>query len=156
MIIDAKLKCKTETELICLLYDIVGELEARHPGRRFSLDGHLVGSIGEAIAAKKYGLTLHQASAETHDAISLCGKEVQIKATQVNRVALSSEPEHLLVLHLSKDGLTTEIYNGPGCLVWNAAGKMQKNGQRPISTRKLKMLADSVAAADRISTMKSN
>lgn len=154
MAFEKNLKDRTETELICLLYEIVGELEERNPGRRFTLDGHLIGSIGEAIAARQYNLTLLKASAEIHDAVSPCGKVVQIKATQVSRVALSSEPEHLLVLHLSKDGCATEIFNGPGHLAWNEAGKMQKNGQRPISIRKLKVLADSVIFSDRISTIK--
>ena len=30
---------------------IVAELEAEFPGRHFTLDGHLVGSIGEVMAA---------------------------------------------------------------------------------------------------------
>lgn len=151
---DDQWKCRTESELIRSLFEIVGELEQRNQGRRFTLDGHLVGSIGETIAAKQYGLTLYKASVETHDARSRCGKEVQIKATQVGRIALSSEPEHLLVLHLSQDGSVSELYNGPGAPAWNAAGTMQKNGQRPISVRKLKMLADNVAITDRISLVK--
>lgn len=145
-----KLKLRTESDLIQSLYEIIAELERRHPGRRFTPDGHLVGSIGETIAEKRYGLILYTSSYQIHDARSPCGKEVQIKVTQIGRVALSSEPEHLLVLFLSKDGSVSEIYNGPGKLVWNAVGKMQKNGQCPISTRKLKILAENVAADDRI------
>ena len=33
----------------------VAELEAEFPGRHFTLDGHLVGSIGEVMAAYYYG-----------------------------------------------------------------------------------------------------
>ena len=50
------------------LYELVDRLEHLYPGRRFTLDGHLVGSIGEALAAEMYGLVLLPASAETHDA----------------------------------------------------------------------------------------
>ncbi len=46
------------------LYRIVDELERMHPGRKFSLDGHLVGSIGEVLAAQMYDLVLLPASAE--------------------------------------------------------------------------------------------
>ncbi|EKN3392658.1 hypothetical protein O1Y80_000808 [Yersinia enterocolitica] len=147
---DEELKNKTEIELIRSLYAIVGELEQRNPGRKFTLDGHLVGSIGETTAAKRYGLKLYQASVETHDAMSPCGRKVQIKATQAGRIGLRSQPEHLLVLHLSLNGIVSELFNGPGVLVWNAAGKMQKNGQRPISARKLRNLAAVVAMEDRI------
>ncbi|WP_155253486.1 DUF6998 domain-containing protein [Bradyrhizobium japonicum] len=33
------------------IYRAVAELEALYPGRKFTPDGHLVGSIGEVIAA---------------------------------------------------------------------------------------------------------
>ena len=108
------------------LYVIVNELEKQFPGRRFTPDGHLVGSIGEVIAASYYGLTLLPASYETHDATSLDGRMVQIKATQIESVSLSSEPEYLIVLKIQRSGTTEEIYNGPGQQVWEATGKMQK------------------------------
>ena len=38
---------------------IVSELEAEFPGRHFTLDGHLVGSIGEVMAAYYYGIELY-------------------------------------------------------------------------------------------------
>ncbi len=33
-----------------------------------------------------------------------------------------------------------EVYNGPGAMVWEAAGKPMKNGQRQISLSKLRAL----------------
>ncbi|MGQ0721719.1 MAG: DUF6998 domain-containing protein, partial [Candidatus Eiseniibacteriota bacterium] len=44
--------------LVRRLYGIVRDLEAAFPGRKFTLDGHLVGSIGEVLAAHRYGLEL--------------------------------------------------------------------------------------------------
>ena len=46
---------------------IVSELEEEFPGRHFTLDGHLVGSIGEVMAAYYYGFELYRASAQGHD-----------------------------------------------------------------------------------------
>lgn len=40
------------------LLGIVRELELLYPDRKFTLDGHLVGSIGEVLAAEKYSLSL--------------------------------------------------------------------------------------------------
>lgn len=119
------------------LYKLVAELESLFPGRHFTLDGHLVGSIGEVLAAYHYDLELLPASVETHDALSASGVRVQIKATQVGHIGIRAEPEHLLVLGLDKAGQHYEIYNGPGKLAWNAAGMMQKNGQRRIGRNKL-------------------
>lgn len=108
------------------LYEITSELESKYPGRKFTIDGHLVGSIGEVIVAEHYGLTLLPNSTKTHDAVSKETKYVQIKATQVKGIAISSEPDYLITIKLLPDGSWEEVYNGPGKLVWDNAGKMQK------------------------------
>lgn len=128
--------------LIQDIYAIVEKLEDLFPGRRFTPDGHLVGSIGEVLAAHRYGLELLPASAEGHDATTADGRLVQIKATQSKSIALRSEPDLLVVLRIKQDGRATEIYNGPGKPVWDACGKMQKNGQRAISVNKLSKVMD--------------
>ena len=132
------------------LYKITNELEQTYPGRKFTVDGHLVGSIGEVIVAEHYGLSLLPNSTKTHDAVSKEGKQVQIKATQVKSIAISSEPDYLIVIRLLSDGSWEEIYNGPGKAAWDNAGKMQKNGQRPISLSKLRNLMGSVNINDKI------
>ncbi len=132
------------------LYKITNELENSYPGRKFTIDGHLVGSIGEVIVAEHYGLDLLPNSTKTHDARTKDGKMVQIKATQVKGIAISSEPDYLIVIRLLSDGSWEEIYNGPGKAAWDNAGKMQKNGQRPISLSKLRNLMGSVDINDKI------
>ena len=132
------------------LYRITKELEEQFPGRKFTPDGHLVGSIGEVLAAGYYGLALLPNSSETHDAIDTDGRRIQIKATQIKRIAISSEPDYLIVIKILDCGDWEEIYNGPGGLAWNAAGKLQKNGQRPISLVKLKTLMKDVPESERI------
>jgi len=101
-------------QLLRELYRIVGRLETLFPGRRFTLDGHLVGSIGKVLAAHSYGLELLPPSAETHDAQAADGRLGQIKATQRTSVGLGSSPDHLLVLQILPGGAWRENYNGPG------------------------------------------
>ena len=127
------------------LYQIVARLESMYPGRKFTLDGPLVGSIGEVIAKERYGLELLPSSSERHDAVAKDGRMVQIKATQIN-----SEPEYLIVLKLDKRGQAEEIYNGPGKPAWDGCGRMQKNGQRAISLAKLRRLMKGVLESGRI------
>ena len=126
--------------LVGQLYELVAQFELLFPGRRFTPDGHLVGSIGEVIAAHRYGLQLLPHSHQGHDARAPSGVLVEIKATQGSSVALREQPVHLIVLHLGKAGEAAEVYNGPGAAVWESAGAMQKNGQRPISLSKLRKL----------------
>jgi len=138
-------------ELLEAIYDAVDGLEEMFPGRHFTPDGHMVGSIGEALAAHHYGLVLADASAECHDGV--CGeRQVQVKATQVGKVAISSEPQHLLVLRIARDGTFTEEYNGPGALVWALVKdkKRPKTGQYQVQLSTLRRLMVGVPSSLRL------
>ena len=137
-------------ELMGDLYGIVDELERLFPGRHFTPDGHLVGSLGEVWAAHLYGLELDVASAETYDGTSPDGRRVQVKATQGKSIGISSEPDYLVVLKLNRGVEPEEVYNGPGAVPWAQAGKLQKTGQRHLSLAKLRRLMGDVDDADRI------
>ena len=52
-------------EPVARIYKAIAELEALYPGRKFTPDGHLVGSIGEVIAAEALGLSLPDVQART-------------------------------------------------------------------------------------------
>lgn len=137
-------------ETVRALLASVKRLERLYPGRHFTLDGHLVGSIGEVLASELYGLDLLPASAERHDAVCPDGRQVQVKLTQTTRVSIYSEPDYLLVLALNEEGHVEEIYNGPGGPAWRSCGKPQKNGQRSLSIAVLRTLSENVPAADRV------
>lgn len=132
------------------LYAITNRLNNLYPGRHFTPDGHMVGSLGEVVAADYYGLKLFEASHAIHDAEDSQGRLIQIKATQGTRAALNEEPNYLIVLLIHPDGSFEEIYNGPDKQVWDASGKLQKTSQRPISLTKLRTLNQSVPAAEKI------
>lgn len=138
-------------ELLNDLYKIVAELEAIFPGRHFTPDGHLVGSLGECLVAYHYDLELLPASSIGADAVAK-GVKVEIKATLGSRVALRSCPEHLLVIKLDRDGGFTEIYNGPGTPVWKTVASKPRpsNGQYQISLSRLKGLMNDVPEQERL------
>ncbi len=122
------------------IFDLTTELERKYPGRYFTPDGHMLGSIGEVYAAEHYGLTLYPASHEVHDAFDVKGRQIQIKITQTERIALSSQPDYLIVLRIDRTGTIEEVYNGPGKTPWEMTGAVQKNGQRAISLKKLRSI----------------
>lgn len=138
-------------EKIIELLSIVGELEATFEGRLFTLDGHLVGSIGEVMAVYYYGIALYPPSAPTHDGIAPDGREVQIKITQQDRIVINEEPSYLIVLHLNrKTGEISEIYNGPGKEVWETAYIYEKHNTRYAMRNRLLALDANVKTDDRI------
>lgn len=137
-------------EIIGEIYELTARLENMYPGRRFTPDGHMVGSLGEAIASERYGLELFKPSYPVHDGVSPEGRLVQVKATQGSKIGINEKPDYLIVLRMCKDGIFEEIYNGPGEAVWNAAGGVLKTGQRPISLTKLRALNTEVDPEQRI------
>ena len=138
------------------LYEIVAKLEKAYPGRHFTPDGHLVGSLGEVYVAERYGIHLYEAAHPTHDGYwpdsddEEGRRQVQIKVTQRDRIALNDRPDYLIVLTLSGEGEFEEVYNGPGEPVWEMRGKQQKTSQFQISLRKLRLASQDVADKDRI------
>jgi hypothetical protein len=127
--------------LIRELYAIVAQLEAIFDGRHFTPDGHLIGSLGEALASHYYGVKLSKASNKGYDGIR-DGRKVEVKATQSDRVPLSCCPEHLLVFRLLPTGAFEECFNGPGELAWALVEKRKptKNGQHQVSLGALRRL----------------
>jgi len=132
-------------EIIRSIYKLVEELEEMFPGRHFTPDGHMVGSLGEAFASYYYGVNLMAASTKGYDGV-VNNRKVQIKATQTDRISISSNPDQLMVLQLKNDGSFAEIYNGPGDLVWRLVSgkKLPKNGQYQIALSKLKKIMQSL------------
>lgn len=136
--------------LLDAMYSASDRLEALFPGRKFTLDGHLVGSVGEVIAAYMFDLNLLRGSNKGHDATARDGRNVEVKLTQGKSVSIRHEPDHLIVLQRRKGTSVSVVFNGPGALAWADAGKKQDNGQRPISLAKLRQLDGSVGVDDRL------
>ncbi len=131
------------------LIKIVSELEAEFPGRHFTLDGHLVGSIGEVMAAYYYGIELYTASTEVHDG-EIDGRKVQIKISQQDNIVINHEPEFLIVLYLNKNGNIYEVYNGPGKCPWETASKRDSHNNRHMRVNKLMEFDKFVSDDERI------
>jgi hypothetical protein len=123
------------------IYKAVAQLEASYPGRKFTPDGHLVGSIGEVVAAEALGLTLYPGSHPGHDAFDADG-DVQIKMTAGKSVSLYATCTRLVVLKVTSPEEAEIIYDGPGEPAWAGAGRIQKNGQRTVSLSKLRRIAE--------------
>ena len=131
------------------LISIVNELETDFPGRHFTLDGHLVGSIGEVMAAYYYGIELYTASTIAHDG-EIDGRKIQIKISQQDNIVINHEPEYLIVLYLNKTGNIYEVYNGPGKEPWDNASKRDSHNNRHMMVNKLMELDRSVSDDQRI------
>jgi len=139
-------------KIVRSLYTIVNELENMFPGRPFTPDGHMVGSLGECLVADAYGLKLLPPSNKGYDAVTKSGIKVEIKATQAKSVAFRSCPEHTIIIRILRDGTFEECFNGPGELIWRQfdGRPTPSNGQFQISISKVKKLNGLIAISKKI------
>lgn len=130
-------------EIIKELYASRNELRKISDRWRFTLDGKLVGDIGEALACYHFDLEPLSEGTVAHDAKTKDGKKkIQIKTTQGDRVGLGltrQDFDYLIVVKLNEDGSYEFIYNGPGALV------LKNAGSQSISVKKLEKLQSDVA-----------
>ena len=140
-------------EIIRDLFALVHRLREICPGRNFTPDGHMVGDLGEAIAAYSYGIKLFEATnEEAIDGTTPDGQDVQIKATQRTEISIRHDCEKLLALKIHQNGSFEEIYNGNGGRVWDHAKTHTKfsNGRYSVPLGKLRDLQREVGADEKI------
>jgi hypothetical protein len=120
--------------------------------REFTIDGRLVGDIGEVIAWLDYDLEIDDVSRELHDAHAIDGREVQIKATFKDSLTFRKTPDYLLGFKLFEDGCYEEIFNGPGQLIRARYSHRSGIGASLLSfpIRELRKISNEVDAKDRI------
>lgn len=120
----------------------------------FTIDGNLLGDIGEAVAAELFGIRLTSRNMRTVDGYAPDGRSVQIKAgASRNGPAFRSaevRADHLIVIWLNLNEYVGEvIYNGPEEPV---VGILPRgfSGQRTIPLSRIRRAAEEVEAAARL------
>lgn len=95
---------------------IIDALHQRYPKKKFTLDGHLVGDLGEILVEQNYELELFDGLEKHHDAITHDGRKVQIKTTMKNSLTFPYDhtPDFYLGIKVLSDGTYKEIFNGTG------------------------------------------
>lgn len=124
--------------------------------RQFTIDGRLVGDIGEVIAELEYDVSIDEKSQPEYDGMTSDGRRVQVKATFQRSLTFSSVPEVYLGLKLNEDGTFEEVFNGPGHYIATRYAHRKDLGVRLLSfpIGELKKLQSLVAPHERIRSRK--
>ena len=125
---------------------------------KFTLDGNLVGDLGEALAAEIFGLTLVGSSSEGIDGIAPDGRTVQVKASGTKRGPVfrqvATKADHLLFFHFDYDDCSAElVFNGPEKIIL-ALMPNAWDGQRMASISKVRLADKSVPESQRLKPIK--
>jgi len=116
------------------IFQAIDELRTEFDNKRqFTLDGRIVGDIGEILAEIDYDLIIDKVQQADHDAITSDGRRVQIKATFKDKLTFKTTPELYLGLKLYKDAKYDVIYNGSGLHIENAYKHRKGLGRKQLS-----------------------
>ncbi|MES2299464.1 MAG: hypothetical protein V4582_20675 [Pseudomonadota bacterium] len=145
-------KRRALTEGLALVFQGIEHLILAFPNRRFTVDGRLIGDIGEVIAELEYDVILHEVSQPDYDGTTSDGKRVQIKATFKDSLTFKSTPDYFLGFKLFRDGRYEEVFNGPGSLIHSEYAHRAGIGEKLLSfpNARLKRLSQSVEQHERI------
>ncbi|MDO6470238.1 hypothetical protein [Maribacter sp. 1_MG-2023] len=120
------------------LLDITASLKKQFEGKLdFSLDGRLVGDIGEALVSEMFDIELYGKNAPVYDGIHRQSKiEVQIKASMGYYFSYpyNIDLEHYIAVHIEPNGTLEVIYNGPGKYINQFLKEGNRKFYRNIST----------------------
>jgi hypothetical protein len=136
------------------LLQIVEALQSAHPKKKFTLDGRLVGDLGEILVEEDYELELYEGLEMHHDGETPDGRRVQIKTTMKYALTFPVDhiPHYYIGIKVHSDGSYDEIFNGPGSIAWEAVKNRQptKTNLHSVGLSALKKLNNTVADKDRI------
>jgi len=141
-------------DAIKTLLDTVDILHKSYPKKKFTLDGRLVGDLGEVLVEEIYDIILFDRLSKHHDGKTSDGRMVQIKATMKDALTFPVDhvPDYYLGIKINSDGTITEIFNGPGIIAAEAIKnrKPTKTNLHTITLFALKRLNDNVPADEKI------
>jgi hypothetical protein len=96
----------------------VSSLKELYPSKKdgFTLDGRLVGDIGEVIAEELFQIKLHEKLTHHYDALTTYAPQlnVQIKTTFKESLTYNHAPDYYIGIKLYPNGEFEVVYNGPG------------------------------------------
>lgn len=96
------------------IFSGIAKLKAGYGHRHFTIDGKLVGDIGEVIAEQEFDIKLTDKSKTGYDAHMRDFRRVEVKATFQTTLLFRSIPDYCIGLKLSRDGSHEVVFNGPG------------------------------------------
>ena len=137
---------------LSLIFRGIKQLQEAFDHRAFTVDGRLVGDVGEVVAEINYDLVLDKTSRKGYDARTPDGKDIQIKATFKDSLTFRYVPELYLGFKLQEDGTFEEVFNGPGRLIYERFSKRKGIGIDLLSfpLAELRALSKQVSSEQRV------
>jgi hypothetical protein len=141
------------SEALRLIFEGIEKLQNSCERRRnFTIDGRLVGDIGELIAEREFEIELDLKSRSHHDAMTSDKRDVQVKATFKDSLTFRTEPTLYIGLKLSRNGAHEIIFNGPGRYISEVMSFRKGFGVKLISitNKDLRAISEKIPEPERV------
>lgn len=134
------------------IFSGIQQLKSAMPSKEFTIDGRLVGDIGEAIVQRDYDLNLYEGMKKDYDGETPNGRKVQIKATFKHSLTFKKVSDFYLGIKIHDNGTYEEIYNGPGKIIADEYGHRKGFGESLLSfpIKRLRELSANVPVEETI------
>lgn len=134
------------------IFSGISQLNQALPSKAFTIDGRLVGDIGEALVQRDYDVVLYERIVEGYDGETSTGRKVQIKATFKDKLTFKKECDYYIGLKIFADGTYEEIFNGPGVYIKEHYQHRAGFGEKLLSfpVKRLKALSEQIPPQERI------
>lgn len=143
---------QTLQNIIRDLHASVYKLKETFPQKKegFTLDGRLVGDIGEVIAEHLFQIEIYEKVKEYYDAETTYRpiKKVQIKATFKDKLTYNHNPDYFIGIKMKQDGDFKVVYNGPGKYIGHKYSHRKGFGKQLLSFPIAKLLEISATIPD--------
>ena len=138
------------------IFEGIHQLRNSFPNKKFTIDGRLVGDIGEIPVERDYDVKLFDKLVKHYDGKTSDGKLVQIKATFKDSLTFSSMPDYYIGIKLYEYGRYIEIYNGPGKYIVKKYKHRKNFGKILLSfpNNVLEEISQKIPASERIKRRK--
>lgn len=148
----SSLKLEKLKDEIKTLHESVKRLNSLFPKKKFTLDGRLVGDLGEMVAEIIYDIEVYDKIVHYYDAECNDGRRIQIKTTFKQHLTFNHNPDYFLGLKFFPNGDFEEVYNGPSNNIYEYYKHRKGIGTNllsfPVSI--LKNLSESIPKEERI------
>lgn len=120
----------------------------------FTLDGRLVGDIGEVIAEELFQIKLYEKLVKHYDAETTYEPKlkIQIKATFKEHLTYNHSPDYYIGIKLCENGNFKVIYNGPGKYIAEEYAHRKHIGKKLLSfpIKRLIELSETIVDSEKI------
>jgi hypothetical protein len=122
----------------------------------FTIDGKMLGDLGELVACLEFGLTPTSTNSPGVDATTLSGQGVEVKATAGESVwipgvtALPQSAKHVVVVKFNLDGSWVFPYHGSLEALWKNDAEIGKHTTALFSVTRLTRIASRVSQEEKL------